>query len=42
MWAIPKEDMPVMDIYKKYLPKFENPLKLRDILNKLQVKIHPI
>ena len=32
MWAMPKEDKIVMELYDKYLPKFENPLKLRNIL----------
>ena len=41
MWAMPKEDMPVMDIYKKYLPKFENPLKLRDILQQVTSENSP-
>ena len=27
MWAMPNEDKNVMDMYQKYLPKLENPLK---------------
>lgn len=32
MWAMPEEDKVVMDIYEKYLEKFEKPLKLSDVL----------
>ena len=35
MWAMPNEDKNVMDIYEKYLPKLENPLKLSDILKEV-------
>lgn len=35
MWAMPTEDQAVMDVYNKYLPKLENPLKLADILDKV-------
>ena len=33
MWAMSKEDKIVMELYDKYLPKFENPLKLKNILD---------
>lgn len=32
MWAMPKDDKPVMDFYHEILPKFEQPHKLADIL----------
>jgi molecular chaperone Hsp31 and glyoxalase 3 len=32
MWAMPEEDKSVMDFYHDYLHKFENPLKLSEIL----------
>lgn len=35
MWAMPNEDKNVMDMYQKYLPKLENPLKLSDILKEV-------
>ena len=35
MWAMPIEDKTVMEFYNKYLPKFENPLKLKDILGSI-------
>ena len=41
MWAMPNEDKNVMDIYEKYLPKLENPLKLSDILKKVTAEDSP-
>ena len=41
MWAMPNEDKNVMDIYEKYLPKLENPLKLSDILKKVTAEYSP-
>ena len=41
MLAIPNEDKNVMDIYEKYLPKLENPLKLSDILKKVTAEDSP-
>ncbi|MBO6371823.1 protein deglycase HchA [Enterococcus faecalis] len=35
MWAMPEEDEAVMDFYHDYLPKFENPLKLSEILSQV-------
>ena len=35
MWAMPNEDKNVMDMYQKYLPKLENPLKLSNILKEV-------
>ncbi|MGX2951340.1 glyoxalase III HchA [Ursidibacter sp. B-7004-1] len=32
MWAMPTEDVAVNELYQTYLPKFENPHKLADIL----------
>lgn len=32
MWAMPEEDKVVMDFYNQYLPKFEKPLKLSEVL----------
>ena len=41
MWAMPNEDKNVMDIYERYLPKLENPLKLSDILKKVTAEDSP-
>ena len=41
MWAMPKEDKIVMDLYEKYLPKFENPFKLSDILKQVTSQNSP-
>ena len=41
MWAMPNEDKNVMDIYEKYLPKLENPLKLSDILKEVTAEDSP-
>lgn len=41
MWAMPNEDKNVMDIYEKYFPKLENPLKLSDILKKVTAEDSP-
>ncbi|WP_320949131.1 MULTISPECIES: glyoxalase III HchA [Fusobacterium] len=41
MWAMPNEDKNVMDIYEKYLPKLENPLKLSDVLKEVTAEDSP-
>ena len=41
IWAMTKEDKIVMDLYDKYLPKFENPLKLSDILKQVTSQNSP-
>lgn len=41
MWAMPNENKNVMDIYERYLPKLENPLKLSDILKKVTAEDSP-
>ncbi len=41
MWAMPKEDEAVMDFYHDYLPKFENPLKLSEILPQVMADNSP-
>ena len=35
MWAMPKEDKIAMELYDKYLSKFENPFTLSDILKQV-------
>lgn len=32
MWAMPQEDEAVQGVYKEYLPKLENPMKLSDVV----------
>ena len=32
LWALPKEDEEVQNIYRKYLPKLKSPLKLSDVI----------
>lgn len=32
IWAMPKQDNAIMDLYQQYLPKFIHPKKLADIL----------
>lgn len=34
LWALPKEDEAVQDIYNKYLDKLKSPLKLSDVIEK--------
>lgn len=41
MWAMPEEDEAVMDFYNDYLPKFENPLKLSEILPQVMADNSP-
>lgn len=41
MWAMPEEDKMVMDLYKEYLPKLKNPLKLADILEQVTSEDSP-
>ena len=41
MWDMPNEDKNVMDIYEKYLPKLENPLKLSDVLKEVTAEDSP-
>lgn len=33
MWALPQEDRAVMSLYEKYLPKFKEPLTLKDVVS---------
>ncbi|EOA6374007.1 glyoxalase III HchA [Enterococcus faecalis] len=41
MWAMPEEDKAVMDFYHDYLPKFENPLKLSEVLPQVMADNSP-
>lgn len=34
LWALPKEDQAVQNIYRKYLDKLKSPLKLSDVIEK--------
>lgn len=35
MWAMPHEDTAIMDLYRHYLPRFRQPLKLSDYVSQL-------
>lgn len=41
MWAMPEKDESVMNFYNKYLNKFENPLKLDTILDRVTAEDSP-
>lgn len=41
MWAMPEEDKAVMGFYHEYLPKFEHPLKLSDVLPQVTAESSP-
>ena len=41
MWAMPTEDKAITEFYNLYLPKFQNPHKLADILAKVTVEDSP-
>lgn len=41
MWAMPEEDKVVMDFYNLYLPKFEQPRKVSDILSEATAEDSP-